>query len=227
MMKGCLTTIGLFLGAVFLVVCFVIWLNFGVVEVHCRITIDVQDGDQIKTGSGVIGILYTIQPDWSVDHFRNDTDQRGYAPTVDLGDKGLLALTFTYATRTPAQQAENNKYVRCFLGDIGCLPFAAYHLGSGGNMEDEKVALGKLRQQSGPRDLPFVVLPLLVRIADGDRLPVAVHPDDLAAQFGQGVALRRVTLELTNDAVTPQPALWPKQITENHELIGTLWGGYK
>jgi hypothetical protein len=31
----------------------------------------VQDGDQIKTGSGVIDVSYNIEPDWSPSHLAN------------------------------------------------------------------------------------------------------------------------------------------------------------
>ena len=46
--------------------------------------------------------------------------------------------------------------------------------------------------------------PMMVRFADeSDPTSVAlVDPDDLAASFGEGVSLRRITVELTDDPVT-------------------------
>jgi hypothetical protein len=222
-MKGCLTAIGLFVGVAVLAVVYVL-SGFYAVQVRCRITIDVQDDDQIKTGSAVIGLSYNVNPDWAQDHFRNASDQAGYAPTVDLGSKGLLLLTFFSATRTPQQQAEHNKVVGCVFDDIGCLPFAAYQLSGGADMDQKKAALRKLQQQNGPRDVPLVALPELVRIGAGDHVFVAVQPDDLAARFGPGVMLKRVVLELTNDPVTSRPAIWPRWVTEGRDLTGSLWG---
>jgi hypothetical protein len=37
---------------------------------------------------------------------------------------------------------------------------------------------------------------------------------DLAARFGEGVILKRVTVEITNDSVTPQPTIWPQWFTD-------------
>jgi hypothetical protein len=224
-MKGCLSTIGIFVGAVVVIVFSYVWISFYNVEIHCRITIDVQDGNQIKSGSSVIGLLYNINPEWAdFDHFNNSSQKRGYAPTVDLGGKGLLLLTFGHATRNLAQQADRNKHVSCVFDDIGCLPFAAYQLGGGGDMAQKKAALHALRQQSGPRDVPFAALPQLDFIADERQALVVVQPEDLAVQFGSGVALKRVVLELTNDAVTPEPAVWPQWVRDNPDMIGMLVG---
>jgi hypothetical protein len=220
-MKGCLTPIAMLVGVIFLA----LWFTFYNVEVHCRITIEVQDGDQIKTGSSVIGLLYNINPGWAdFDHVNNSSEQRGYAPTVDLGDKGLLVMTFGHATRSPAQQVERNKYVGCEFDDIGCLPFAAYHVGGAAEADAKAADLGILRKQKGQRDLPFVTLPLLIRLGDSPKTSPSVQPDDLAAQFGPGVSLKRVTLELTNDRVTQQPSSWPQWAAENPKMLGTLWG---
>jgi hypothetical protein len=156
----------------------------------------------------------------------------GYAPTVDLGDKGLLLLTFMDATRTSQQAIEQMKKFHCRFGDFGCLPFAAYHIPSESNSLDQvKDEFRTLLKQSGSRDVSFADLPGLFRVVDDDsayaNLPwedwkiannqawhnlvnqLTVQPNDLAARFGQGVFLKRVIVELTNDPVTPQPAIWP------------------
>jgi hypothetical protein len=64
MKKGCLIALGVPVGLVILVAaCF--WLNFYDVHVRYRLTVEVQDGDQIKIGSSVIEAAYDIQPAWS------------------------------------------------------------------------------------------------------------------------------------------------------------------
>jgi len=111
-MKGCLIALGIPVGLMILVIG-LFWLNFYDVHVRYRLTVEVRDGDLIKTGSSVIEASYDIQPAWSWSGPGNRTPVVGYAPTVDLGDKGMLFLTFSDATRTGAQIVERNNYVFC------------------------------------------------------------------------------------------------------------------
>lgn len=129
---------------------------------------------------------YNIEPDWSPSHPIGNTRHVGYAPTVDLGEKGALFLTFAHATRTPDQWRERNNQVSCSFDDVGCLPFAAYHKpGVLTGSSQEKAALDELLHQSGPREVPFAALPGLVRFVDINEpnTLVPVSPDDLAASL--------------------------------------------
>jgi hypothetical protein len=186
------------------------------IHVRYRLTVEVKDGDQLKTGSGVVDISYAIFPDDFVFLDGPDAHARvvGYAVTVELGNNRLLFLTFEDAERTPAQHRARNAVVRCPLDDIGCLPFAAYGKPGrdiGSMYSQQKMALHEVLGRSGPRDVPFAVLPRLVRFLNIDEpnTAVPVSPFDLAAGFGPGVKLNRVILELTNDPVTPPPEIWP------------------
>jgi hypothetical protein len=219
-------------------------------EARFRITVEVQDGDQIKTGSSVIGENFQLFRNFETRSLDNKLLLTGYAPTVDLGEKGLLLLTFMDAARTPAQRSDQIKMFNCRFDDIGCLPFAAYGLSSGSQSLDQmKSALRTLLKQGGPRDVPFAALPKLFRIVDDDsayaNLPwegwrwavgqswwklidqLTVQPDDLVVRFGHGVALKRVVVELTNDAVTPQPAIWPRWLKDKAMVAmgAILYGG--
>ena len=154
-MKGCLVALGIPVGLIVLLIGY-LWLSFYDIHVRYRLTVEVQDGDQIKTGSGVIDVSYNIEPDWSPSHFNSWPTPTGYAPTVDLGEKGMLFLTFSNATRTSEQRVERNNRVFCLFDDIGCLPFRAYRVSGGGaDFEQKKVALRELLRQSGSRELPF------------------------------------------------------------------------
>jgi hypothetical protein len=62
-MKGCLVALGILVSLVVLVVGY-LWLSFYDIHVRYRLTIEVQGGDQIKTGSSVLDASYTIQPDY-------------------------------------------------------------------------------------------------------------------------------------------------------------------
>ena len=58
-MKGCLGVFGVLVGLVVLAVGYVL-LGFYNIHVRYRLTVEVQDGDQIKTGSSVIDASYTM-----------------------------------------------------------------------------------------------------------------------------------------------------------------------
>jgi hypothetical protein len=82
-----------------------------------------------------------------------------------------------------------------------------------------------LLHQSGPRDIPFAALPRLVAFTDINNKSTRkiVSPFDLSATFGPGVELRRVVLELTRDAITPEPPKWPPWLKvkgQNTEFSG-------
>ncbi|MGA7808325.1 hypothetical protein [Bradyrhizobium sp.] len=219
-MKRRLVVLGLF-AAVVIGAAVLVRLNFYHVHVRYRLSVDVQDGDQLRTGSSVIELRYTMQPDSTVNLGGPDIHPRplGYAPTVDLGDKGLLFLTFMDARRTPDQERAFVRQLFCPLDEIGCLPFAAYDKPGtmiGRNYSQQKAALEDVRRQSGPRDVAFTVLPQLVRFRDinDPHTLVRVSPDDLAANFGPGVELKRVILELTDAPITPQPPIWPQWLKQ-------------
>jgi hypothetical protein len=61
--------------------------------------------------------------------------------------------------------------------------------------------LGRLEEQRGPREIGPDDLPRLVTFADAAKpwTVKQVDPRDLAASFGPGVRLRRVTIEVTGD----------------------------
>jgi hypothetical protein len=225
-MKGSLVALGALAGLAILAVGF-FWLNFYAIHVRYRLTVEVQDGDQIKAGSSVIDVAYNIEPTWSPSHFNSFPVPVGYAPTVDLGEKGMFFLTFSNATRTREQRAERHKQVFCLFNDIGCLPFAAYNKpGGAADFPRKKAALDELLRQSGPRDVPFIALPELIRFVDidGQHRYVTLPPDDLAVSFGAGVELKRVVLQLTDDPVTPLPAIWPHWLKEKGQMSAVLKG---
>jgi hypothetical protein len=228
-MKGCLIALGIPVGLVILVIG-LFWLNYYDVHVRYRLTVEVQDGDQVKTGSSVIEVLYDIQPTWSWSGPNNYTRVVGYAPTVDLGEKGMLFLTFVNATRTPDQRQARNRQFFCAANDMWCLAFAAYGIraptGIGPAFAERKPAPDKLLRQMGPRDVPFDMLPALetFRDTDGRHFYLNPRPENLAATFGAGVELKRVVLQLTDDPVTSMPNIWPQWLKQAGQEEGTLKG---
>jgi hypothetical protein len=229
-MKGCLLGGLKIFAALAIVVVGFFWLSFYSIHVRYRLTLEVSDDDQIKTGSSVVEASYNIQPDWIWAGPSTFVRIVGYAPTVDLGGRGLLFLSFADASRTPAQRRERNRQVGCGFDDMGCLPFAAYHTpGVNRDFGQRKAALYELLGQSGPRDVPFAVLPELVRFRDinDPHTLAAVSPNDLAAGFGPGVELKRVILQLIDDQVTPMPKIWPQWLKENGHFDDAILKGYQ
>jgi hypothetical protein len=225
-MKVCLVALGILAGLVILAVAF-FRLNFYDIHVRYRLTVEVQDGDQLKTGSSVIEALYDIEPTWSWSGPGNSTRVIGYAPTVDLGDKGLLFLSFANATPTPEERARWSVYF-CGADSMYCLPFEAYgQRDVRTHYYDREASLKTLLRQTGPRDVPFVALPKLARFRNGDdpRLLVHVSPDNLATTFGPNVQLKRVILQLTDDPITPPPTIWPQWLMIKHQ--NTILRGYE
>lgn len=225
-MKGCLVALGIVVGLV-IAITGIFWLNFYNVHVRYRLTVEVQDGEEVKTGSSVIDVSYNIEPAHTPSQWNSFPIPVGYAPTVDLGGKGLLFLTFANAARTPAQQVERNKVVFCLFDDIGCLPFAAYHKPGGSNYSNKKAALDELLRQSGQRDVPFAALPAFetFREINGQPYYLNPRPEDLAATLGAGVELKRVILQLTDDPVTPPPENWPQWLRVKNK--NTEFRGYE
>jgi hypothetical protein len=217
-MKGCLVALGIVAGLM-VTATGVFRLNFYDVHVRYRLTVEVQDGDQIKTGSSVVEASYNIEPTWSWSGRNPHVRTVGFEPTVDLAEKGMLFLSFSNATRTPAEIVERNQHVFCAADDMYCLPFEAY--GKAGTSipahnYDREVPLQMLLRQGGPREVSFANLPELVRFRDIEdwRTRTRVSPHELAASFGPGVELKRVILQLTSDPITPMPEVWPQWLKQ-------------
>jgi hypothetical protein len=217
--KGCLIALGIPVALVLWVIG-LLWFEFYDIHVRYRLMVEVQDGEQIKTGSSVIEASYNIQPSWSPVGPNAWVHIDGFEPVVDLGDKGILLLSFSNATRTPEQIREGNKHVFCAGTDMYCLPFEAYGkpgTGVPAHHYDRQVPLRALLRESGPREVPFAVLPELLRyrdVEDWHRI-ARVSSYDLAASFGPGVELKRVILELTNDPIAPASEIWRQWLKKN------------
>jgi hypothetical protein len=227
-MNGCLVAVGILVGLIALGVGYVL-VEWRSIDVRYRLTIEVEDGNQLRVTSNVIDVSLAMGSDALNPPIQESyVPVYGYAPTVDLGEKGLLFLSFLNPHRTVAQVKERNNVWACGFSDIACLPAAVYRTPIINRpFSERKRTLKQLLQQSGPRDVPFSVLPGLVRFTDVDGVHklVPVSPDDLAASFGPGVRLKRVILELTNDPITPMPPTWPQWLKESGKrYVGILEG---
>jgi hypothetical protein len=164
--------------------------------IRYRLTLEVETPEGTKTGSGVMehgarwndGITRGLGagPGLAV-------DTRGEAIIVDLGARGLLLCLMTSDdTRAGSSDA-------LLLPEI--FPFEKW----GGAIDNYSTYLGHLAWSKPVTDAPLKRLPMLARFrnpldpATGER----VDPTNLAATFGAGVRLVRVTAQITNDPLTP------------------------
>lgn len=163
-----------------------------------RLTVEVETPEGVKTGSSVIEVEQSLSRSTaSPSKVGVQRKVRGEAVAVDLPNgKTLFALL----------RSENNvdwaSYVYVYL--------ATHEKGK--PFIDQ---LDNVLEVTGERTLPRMwppvgfldersAYPMLVTFGDlGDPTSVlGVDPDDLAASFGEGVTLRRITVELTDAAVT-------------------------
>lgn len=174
-----------------------------------RLTVEVETPEGLKTGSSVIEVSTSMTSSTSIPspgavRYRLS----GEAVAVDLGQHGTLFallrsdvepswgtnLLFRLAPDVGAVRDENGKY------DSDASFRARYEA----MLQNRRlIVLPKTFQTNRVlRDMP--ARPMLVRFRDiTDPTTVErVDPDDLAASFGEGIKLRRVTVQLTDDPVT-------------------------
>ncbi|MEM7702652.1 MAG: hypothetical protein AAF251_11995 [Pseudomonadota bacterium] len=181
-----------------------------------RLTVEVDTPEGLKTGSSVIEVQQTlVRPGSSPGSQGVSRKVRGEAVAVDLpGGKTLYALL----------RSDNNV-------DWASLLFV--YLAGPSTDPDFVDQLDDVQDVSGeqvvPRRWPPVgflpersAYPIVVTFADeaDPTSMVRVDPDDLSASFGEGVSLKRLTAELTNDDVTTG-------ITERLGWVGQSFKNYQ
>jgi len=166
-----------------------------------RLTVEVETPEGLRTGSSVVessvkpsGLLSAVAVNYSI---------RGEAVAVDLPGKRTLFALLT--SETGDVDAPNCYPAAAFADRLpkrfhGTYPWLESH-----------AALRKLKgvgvlTHSRPAEPgePCNPFPLLVRFRNiaNPASVEAVDPDNLAASFGPGTSLRRITVQITDDPVT-------------------------
>src|SRR5205085_6314964 len=117
-----------------------------------RLTLDVQTGEQIQSGSGVIEVHYEIPPRWMLGANRVVASVRGEAVVVDLGPSGLL---FALLRGVPVEETTG------YVADASAMPIKELNLAGSVGTIDETV-LRNLGSIDGRVEVPFSRLPMLV-----------------------------------------------------------------
>lgn len=176
-----------------------------------RLTVEVETPEGLKTGSSVIEVRTMIAGRNSIPTpGAIGRRARGEAVTVELGAHGTLfailrseenrgdwasGVMFGFAPDLPLTRDKDGKF------DSSAHTKARFMA----MLENRDLIEVPGQRVSGSRKTKEgVARPMLVRFADiADPTSVErVDPDDMAALFGQGVKLRRITVQLTDDPVT-------------------------
>ena len=163
-----------------------------------RLTVEVDTPAGVRSGSSVIEVEQRLgRPMSNPGGMAIDRRARGQAVMVDLPDgRTLFALLrsedetdwASSVMQTAAPRIEGEPFEERFDNML---------------LIDGEVELPR-RWPPVAGGLELAGWPMLVTFADlADPTSVTlVDPDDLAATFGEGVALRRITVEMTDDPVT-------------------------
>ena len=161
-----------------------------------RLTVEVETPEGLKTGSSVIAVEQSIGRT-AMDGFVGGSvflRIRGEAVAVDLPDGRTL-----YALLRSGGDVEWAARV---------IPFLSPDAEDDNSLDDFLLLEGKKElPRRWTAQGPFnnaSAYPMMVTFGDlADPTSVAeVDPDDLAASFGEGVRLKRITVDLTDDPVT-------------------------
>ncbi|MEP5937736.1 MAG: hypothetical protein ABJ239_05370 [Erythrobacter sp.] len=165
-------------------------------------TVEVDTPEGLKTGSSVIEIETRLETNpESPASQRTSRRVKGEAAFVNLGERGSL-----FALLRSEDDVDFAKRIMFLMAPKGRDKNGDPFLGRFNNMLEmtEPVELPATQAEINPSLAEMKGQPMLVTFGDlDDPSSVArVDPDDLAASFGDGVSLRRITVQMTNDRVT-------------------------
>lgn len=174
-----------------------------------RMTMEVETPEGLKSGSSVYEVRAKNVPKLLPDMHSRDWWVRGEAAAIDLpGGHTLFALLKTSAHFDDMMGLSMNTLHPDFRGARYDVVGTAKALKNG--------------QYPGPAEVAPADYPMLVTFTDiaDPTSVVRVDPGDLAASFGEGVRLRRITVEVTDDPVTTgiEKRLAEMGIEEGHGL---------
>lgn len=163
--------------------------NYRSEEFRYRMTVEVDTPQGLRTGSSVIEVEVSDSGPNSFPEAGLNTKVRGEAVAVDLpGGKVLFALL---SSPTSADAASGYAYKALRPPQYG---------GDYGFIERTK-EMKRLRRLGVLRRDDYPMLATFRDLADPTSVE-RVDPDDLESIFGKGISLRRITVRMTDEAVT-------------------------
>lgn len=213
------------------------FILFPTTTINYRLTLEAATPDGPKTGSGVISVAYSTDHLLIVGGRRGHVRVTGEAVYLDLGQGKNLFVTLTddgsgrpNLTNDKLDGADNAIYLPLKVfgfewdwGDEWFLEWQAW-----------------AAKAAGPKEVPLVALPTTVTFRDlsDPKSVMLVDPRNITVNFGEGYALTKATLELTDDPPTegigtlliwlgeyPEPPLGKPTDRYKPELYGMLSHG--
>lgn len=197
------------------------WI-FPTYRVRYELTLEVEENGKPELVSQVIEVRYAPLPDAlaNIGQGRKFGGEfRGAAPTIDLGDKGLVFIVNRWSTNRFSMQCPRtiNGGWDCMRSvSLADLPLAAFGYPIDSMPSGEKKYLSQLQLHRDTIDVPVENLPMLVHFQnDSDRKSLEeVDPRDFAKTFGSGYRLLGARLKLTNAPISRPSAKWPSFLTK-------------
>jgi hypothetical protein len=183
----------------------VVWYqwNFPSVSYRYRLTVAVEVGGQVHSGSSVIAVHYSFNPKWVPPSWGvyNQYDS-GQAVLIDLGARGVLVAALVGVLDKTGQI-----YDRCTI-DARYLVGRAYEpsatrrpcaVGYPVTLDNER-AISRMRS---PVDLTSDNLPAFIWFSDNTDFTTAkmVKPNEFASVIGDAARLVSAQIEITSDPV--------------------------
>jgi hypothetical protein len=176
----------------------VVWYKFSYPSVHvrARITVEVETSEGLKTGSAVNELGYISEPAIAASTGFGLSVGHGEAVAVDLGARGVLYALLAGRHPRTGEPEPGVDQAGMYMMLVAKTSLDKEGRGAG--------VIRAVRAANGKAEVPAKLMPFMVRFRD-DKDPKtveAVDPAFLSASFGEGVRLKRVTIETTSDPVT-------------------------
>jgi hypothetical protein len=159
--------------------------------VRYRFTVEVEDNGALRTGEAVQekGCAFNDGIFKGLGNALN-CSVKGEAVVIDLGDKGALFVLLT-------RDNTNRESIEPFLALVKARSDLV-------DRDLTSESMGRLTKARGASEFPLDCLPLLARFRNPSdpKTVERVDPGNLAASFGDGVSLKRATIEVTRDPLT-------------------------
>jgi hypothetical protein len=164
-----------------------------------RMTLEVETPEGIKTGSSVLESTLISGPNTGAASGLQST-LKGEAVAVDLGDGQTLFALLSSPSERSASDYQDQLFNNALNAGAVSVPPMPRRYDSSDWAEMRKVA----SEIKPVLTLPPALYPMLVRFKDikDPKSVEQVDPGALAASFGAGVRLKRITVAVTEDAVT-------------------------
>ncbi|HWG05086.1 MAG TPA: hypothetical protein VG271_08735, partial [Beijerinckiaceae bacterium] len=166
-----------------------------------KMTADVEVDQVVRTGSSTIEFKATSPPSWLEEMWNVQSRARGEAAVVDLGERGLLFVTLSGQNLSIDSISYFDELPWSVFWRTSQAPDKVGGARNVGSFSDRTrlIASSQTRIELNRDEIPLLVH--FRNVNDPTSVEI-VDPTNLAASFGSGTSLLRVTLEITRDPVS-------------------------